>query len=60
MDRDEMWAIALKRAGYALAKIADHQMNTWAKYPSVDTPKEIIANQILEAMNDALKSSPSA
>ena len=55
MTDDEIYEIALKRAGYALAKIADHQMNTWAKYPSSDRPIDIIAGQIAEAMNDALK-----
>lgn len=55
MTDDEIYEIARKRAGYALAKIADHQMNTWDKYPPSDTPTDIIARQIAEAMNDALK-----
>ena len=55
MNDDEMWQVALKRAGYALATIANHQMMTWNKYPSSDTPKEIIAKQIREAMFDAIK-----
>ena len=55
MDDSTLWEIALKRAGYALATIADHQMNTWTQYPSSDTPKEIIAHQMAEAMNDAIK-----
>lgn len=55
MDEDEMRLIARKRAGYALAKIAECQMNTWTKYPSLDTPTDIIARQIAEAMNDVHK-----
>lgn len=55
MTEEEMYAIALKRAGYALAMIADRQMNTWTEYPDRSTPTEIIARQILEAMGDALK-----
>jgi hypothetical protein len=55
MTNDEIWDIAHKRAGYALAVIADNQINTWAKYPSMDTPRDIIARQIAEAMNDALE-----
>lgn len=54
MTHDEIWEIARKRAGYALAKIADHQMNTWTK--SADTPRDCIASQIAEGMFDALKS----
>lgn len=54
MDEQKMWEIAHKRAGYALGIIANHQMNTWAKYPTLDDPKQIIAAQIVEAMNDAL------
>lgn len=52
MDDDEIFEIAAKRAGYALAAIANNQMNTWAKYPTTDTPKDIITRQIAEAMND--------
>lgn len=55
MTEDEMYAIALKRTGYALATIADRQMNTWTKYQDSSTPTEIIARQMLEAMGDALK-----
>lgn len=55
MTEEEMYAIARKRAGYALATIADRQMNTWTKYPDSSTPTEIIARQMLEAMSDALK-----
>lgn len=55
MTDDEIYEIARKRAGYALATIADRQMNTWEKYPSSDSPIEIIARQIAAAMNDALK-----
>lgn len=55
MDDEEMRLIARKRAGYALGIIADNQMNTWTKYPSFETPKDIIAQQILEAMTDVIK-----
>jgi hypothetical protein len=51
MDDDARRVIALKRAGYALAKIADLQMTSWA-CTSTETAKDIIAAQIMEAMND--------
>lgn len=54
MTRDQIYEVARKRAGYALARIADLQMNTWNKFPSPDSPKDIIMGQIAEAMNDAL------
>jgi hypothetical protein len=53
MTEDDAWMISLKRAGYALAKIADNQMSTWMT--STETAKEIIARQIMEAMNDMRK-----
>jgi hypothetical protein len=52
---EELWLIAHKRAQYVLAEIANHQMNTWTNYHSSDTPKEIIAKQIAEVMNDIIK-----
>lgn len=52
---DEIHTIAQKRAGYALATIANHQMKTWEKYPSAETPRDIIASQIAAAMFDVLK-----
>ena len=55
MDEEERWKVARKRAGYALAQIANHQMNTWAATRPLDTPKDIIATQIFEAMSDAFK-----
>lgn len=54
MTESEVRLIALKRAGYALSQIANNQMNTWTKYPSSETPRDIVAKQIMEAMNDAL------
>jgi hypothetical protein len=55
ISHQELWDIAHKRAQYALAEIANNQMHTWVKYPSIDSPKEIIAKQIAEAMNDIIK-----
>jgi hypothetical protein len=55
MNDYELWEIARKRAGYALAKIADLQMTTWTKFPSPETAREIIAAQVAEAMNDMRK-----
>jgi hypothetical protein len=54
MTHERMVVIARKRAQYALAKIADMQMNTWTKYPEPITPADIIAAQMMEAMNDAI------
>jgi hypothetical protein len=53
MNNDRIWEIARKRAGYALAKIANNQMSTWRPAP-VESAADIIAEQIREAMNDAL------
>ena len=52
---DELWQLARKRAKFALAEIANNQMNTWRKFPNGDTPSEIIAKQIAEAMFDVIK-----
>lgn len=52
MTIEEIDAIALKRAGYALAMIADRQMATWLGF--TETPRQIIARQMVEAMNDAI------
>jgi hypothetical protein len=51
MDDNVRREIALKRAGYALAKIANLQMTSWV-YTSTETAKDIIADQMMEAMND--------
>ena len=53
MNDDRIWEIARKRAGYALAKIANNQMSTWRPAP-LESATEVIAEQIREAMNDAL------
>ena len=53
MNDDRIWEIARKRALYALAKIANHQLSTWRPAPP-ESAADIIAEQIREAMNDAL------
>ena len=53
MNNDRIWEIACKRADYALAKIASNQMSTWRPAPP-ESAEDIIAEQIREAMNDAL------
>lgn len=53
MDEQEIWRIANKRARYALAQIANNQLNTWRDPKPIDEPVDIIARQIAEAMNDA-------
>lgn len=55
LSDDEIMAAARKRAGLALAEIANNQMKTWDKYPTPDTPWDIIARQIANAIFDTLK-----
>ena len=53
MNTDRISEIARKRADYALARIATNQMSTWRPAPP-ESAADIIAEQIREAMNDAL------
>ena len=53
MNDDRIWQIARKRADYALARIANNQISTWRPAPP-ESAADIIAEQIREAMNDAL------
>ena len=53
MNDDRIWQIARKRADYALARIANNHISTWRPRPS-ESAADIIAEQIREAMNDAL------
>ena len=56
MNNDRIWQIARKRAEYALARIANNQMSTWSTWRPAppESAADIIAEQIREAMNDAL------
>ena len=53
MNNERIRDIARKRADYALARIANNQMSTWRPAPA-ESAADIIAEQIREAMNDAL------
>ena len=50
-DDKEMWDKAMRLARDALADIADKQMATWEKFPSMDSPTTIIARKIFIALS---------
>lgn len=49
----DIFAIANQRATEALAQIADRQMRTWDRFPSPDSPMDIITRAIVRALEDA-------
>jgi hypothetical protein len=61
MTDDHVWNLARIAARNALAEIGGNQMHTWAALPPMDSPYQIIARHVAEAIKDALpeESAPS-
>lgn len=54
MTDDHIWNLSRIAARNALAEIGGNQMHTWARFPAMESPFDIIARHVAEAIKDAL------